>query len=203
MGPSFPLQTGWGWATFILPQLEQSALYSQIDFNIGNAEGPNRPLIAQPLAIYRCPTDPAPLTITTPLPRGGTAAVAHGNYPGSEAMLDALSNVRFADVSDGLSQTLMVGEWTYFDTPTGELTSSWCGIVSDGVDYQFIASLPHLRVFPGLGVNDSIAFHSHHSGGTHFLIGDGSVQFLGESTDARVYHALYSIKGGEAVGTPF
>lgn len=203
MGPSFPTQSGWGWSAFILPQLEQSALYDQLDFHIGSAAGSNRPLIAHSLPVFRCPSDVAPQTISASLPGGGSAEIAHGNYPGSEPMLAALSHTRFRDVVDGLSQSLLVGEWTYVNAPIGESTVSWCGLVSDGIGYQFVASLPHLTLFPGVGVNDSAAFHSRHAGGTHFLIGDGSVQFLGESTDAEVYYALSTINGGEAVSSPF
>jgi len=39
---------------------------------------------------------------------------------------------------------------------------------------------------------------SHHAGGAHFLVADGSVQFLAETTDLRTYQALSTCDGGEA-----
>ena len=33
------MQTGWGWGAFILPHLEQTAIYNQIDFNLGTLVG--------------------------------------------------------------------------------------------------------------------------------------------------------------------
>ena len=203
MGPAFRIQSGWGWAAFILPQLEQAALYNQLDFNIGNAQGSNRSLIANPLAAFRCPSDSAPTTIATTLSDGAAARLAHGNYPGSTAVFGELSTVRFADVSDGLSQTLMVGEMTYSRSSTAELTSAWCGVVSDGLAYQFNASLPYLSITAGTPVNASRSFNSPHVGGTHFLLGDGSVHFLGESTDIHLYHALSTVNGNESVDSPF
>ena len=203
MGPSFPVQSGWGWVTFILPQLEQSPLHQQIEFAVANAQPVNRALIATTLPIHRCPSDSAPQTIATSLPGGGTAFVAHGNYPGSEEMFFPISSVRLKRVSDGLSQTLMVGESTYFINSVGQHTSAWCGIVSDGTGYQFSASLPYLAVSPSTPVNSSSSFNSRHMGGAHFLMGDGSVQFLGEATDWNVYRALFTINGNEVVKNPF
>jgi prepilin-type N-terminal cleavage/methylation domain-containing protein/prepilin-type processing-associated H-X9-DG protein len=45
-------------------------------------------------------------------------------------------------------------------------------------------------------------FHSDHPGGANFLMGDGSVNFLSESTDLIVLRGLSTIAGGEAVTLP-
>jgi len=41
MGPSFPMQSGWGWGAMILPFIDQTALYELIDFGHGTAVGGN------------------------------------------------------------------------------------------------------------------------------------------------------------------
>ncbi|WP_010584247.1 DUF1559 domain-containing protein [Schlesneria paludicola] len=43
-------------------------------------------------------------------------------------------------------------------------------------------------------------FGSRHSGGTHFLMGDGSVRFLNENLDAQTYGRLSTISDGAVVG---
>ena len=35
MGPSFPMQSGWGWGAMLLPYIEQNAIYTQINFGWG------------------------------------------------------------------------------------------------------------------------------------------------------------------------
>src|SRR5262249_61268064 len=59
MGPSFPLQSGWGWGAMILPAVEQQALHDQIDFGKGTAVGNNLPLIATSIPLWRCPAEVA------------------------------------------------------------------------------------------------------------------------------------------------
>ena len=78
MGP------GWGWASFLLPYLEQGNVYNQINFNQPVGTGVNAPVSQQPLTIFQCPSDPYqqafPVydsSFTNPI-----ATVAHGNYVG-------------------------------------------------------------------------------------------------------------------------
>ncbi|HLJ10956.1 MAG TPA: DUF1559 domain-containing protein [Planctomycetaceae bacterium] len=73
---------GWGWATFLLPYMEQSPVYDRINFNQGVAVGPNAPLCLVAMPMFQCPSDglqdPFPVydsNFSTPI-----ATVAHSNY---------------------------------------------------------------------------------------------------------------------------
>jgi prepilin-type processing-associated H-X9-DG protein len=49
--------------------------------------------------------------------------------------------------------------------------------------------------------NDRVReFASLHPGGANFVMADGSVRFVQETIDFRVYQALSSIQGGEVAG---
>ena len=56
------------------------------------------------------------------------------------------------------------------------------------------------------GVNSkwwtACGYKSRHPGGANFCLGDGSVQFLSEAIDYRVYNELGSKAGGEVVTLP-
>ncbi len=204
VGPSFRPLSGWGWGAMILPQLEQEALYNTIDFDIGTAVGPNQDVIRQPVPFWRCPADPAPATISVDLPGIGAIPVAAGNYCGVEPVLAEMSHTRFRDVTDGLSQTLFIGERVYQPSEFGrpEFTSSWAGQVATETE-RINQSIPHLEAVAANPINAALnfpqAFTSRHAGGANFAFGDGSTRLLNETMDADIFQALGTPSGGETV----
>lgn len=50
-------EPGWGWASAILPQLEQRAAYGQIDFSTPIEEDKHEPSRLTPIEAYLCPSD--------------------------------------------------------------------------------------------------------------------------------------------------
>ena len=127
------------WTKQILPLLEQESLFGLWDESLGFAQGRNRDYLATPLAIYRCPTSPAPAADTFDLrgfPRADTTDPRGPFYEAGTAEYFAVSEfigpspvkigsgtgmmpyptarrsapVRFEHVADGLSQTVAAGE---------------------------------------------------------------------------------------------
>src|ERR1700719_5260354 len=79
--PDNDVGPGWGWASFLLPFLEQDNVYNQINFKVGVGTGSNIAVSQWPLKVFQCPSDglqdPFPIydsTFTNPI-----ATVAHGN----------------------------------------------------------------------------------------------------------------------------
>ncbi len=107
--------------------------------------------------------------------------------------------VSIADVDDGLSNTIHVGEkgmdirayntggW-YFDEPI--MCGGSGGLVRNG------AAIYHDRI----GFNYSgFPWGSTHPGGVNFLFMDGHVRLLADQTPGGVLHALLTPKGGEVI----
>ncbi|MCC6510254.1 MAG: DUF1559 domain-containing protein, partial [Pirellulaceae bacterium] len=46
-------------------------------------------------------------------------------------------------------------------------------------------------------------FHSVHTGGAQFTMGDGSVKFVAESIDLTLYRSLSTCGGGEVISGDF
>jgi prepilin-type N-terminal cleavage/methylation domain-containing protein/prepilin-type processing-associated H-X9-DG protein len=249
--PDNDVGPGWGWASFLLPYLEQNSVYSQINFKQAVGTGVHAQISQQPLAIFQCPSDPyqqaIPVydsTFSSPI-----AVVAAGNYVGCNGWEECFNNAggagqgggsdglagglgkagdglfyrnsqnRIADVTDGLSNTVFVGERSGDHAPstwTGAVAGGRCpawmagqapyspppGPAYDNADFGEALVLAHCNAthvpsadFP---IYDPDVFYSMHTGkGANFLFGDGSVHFLASSINPNTYQYLATIAGGE------
>lgn len=222
-------------AAQLLPQLDHAALYQTLIWQEGgngnwNAEGsPNTKACGTVVNVFRCPSMAMPLHIDnegipgrvpqsylgvassqaagdegSDIPSGIGSTVALAD-PVQDGMLYGCSSVRFRDVTDGLSNTFLVGEtytsmiernglkfdhW-YFGAPqTGWWTpgdptcgSNSCNEFSEVVGSAFIKLNAALDASVH-GNQAQIAFGSYHTGGAHLLMADGAVRFISENISA-------------------
>jgi prepilin-type N-terminal cleavage/methylation domain-containing protein/prepilin-type processing-associated H-X9-DG protein len=107
--PNNDVGPGWGWATFILPYMEQNNVYTQINLGVGVGLGVNAQVSQLPLKIYQCPSDSNQQTVTiwdstfsNPI-----AQVAHANYIGCDGWVECFNgcggNPQPGVGADGLS----------------------------------------------------------------------------------------------------
>ncbi len=119
---------------------------------------------------------------------------------------------KLAEVADGLSNTLAIGEFVQKDDLR---TNRWANNVRDwmfGGDTSCGNMSVKALVYPinaklNRGTPDNIRYHylpmgSHHPGGASFLLGDGSVHFVSETIDMETYMSLGSCDGKEAAQLP-
>lgn len=106
------------------------------------------------------------------------------------------SQIRFADIRDGLSNTLIVGERSSrLDIPT------WVASVP-GAHRAMARVVGRSRRVPNDVLSDFSDFGSHHVFGANFLLGDGAVRMISDQVDPDVYHAWATRAGGEVVMPP-
>jgi prepilin-type N-terminal cleavage/methylation domain-containing protein/prepilin-type processing-associated H-X9-DG protein len=125
---------------FLLPQLEQSVIYNQISFNSGPDTAANNDMsITQP-PVFVCPSDSGLRSLTQGtgfagvtnyvLNTGTTFAVSPKNPAGVQVtgVFFENSRIRFADITDGTSQTICISEQIVSD-PNDPANSSgnWNG----------------------------------------------------------------------------
>lgn len=214
------------WHARILPFVEQHAIWQQAqsayrttpDFLIS----PPHPF-ATPVPIYGCPADSR--TRSTGMARGQFPA-AFTSYLGvsgvrtfrHNGVLYRNSRTRSADIRDGMSNTLLVGE----RPPSGDLWTGWwhAGYGCDsagrgdmvlGVRDGSGGCIWGLTQCPTKPVGfragkidnncDALHFWSVHAGGANFAFCDGSVRFLSYSADP-ILPALATREGGESVQVP-
>jgi prepilin-type N-terminal cleavage/methylation domain-containing protein/prepilin-type processing-associated H-X9-DG protein len=106
-----------------------------------------------------------------------------------------------ASVTDGLSNTFMVGEdvpefiaWNAWAYPNGAIGT--CAIPPNtGI------TVPPLGAATGYGDwPRRYSFRSRHPGGLQFAMGDGSVRYVRDTIPLNVYRATATISGGEVIG---
>ncbi len=212
-----------GWEARLLPFIEQDNLWRTIPSVYQQDPRPfdNPPHLGIDTValLYTCPSDPR--LQQAQISRG--YRVAFTSYLGVEGLdlgntngaLYKDSAVRFADVIDGTSNTLLVGErppstdlyygWWY--AGTGQNFTGSCDMIL-GVRERMAVIEPGCLpgpydYTPGRLSNQCDQFHfwSLHFGGGHFLMVDSSVHFLSYDADA-ILPALATRAGGETVELP-
>jgi len=202
-----PDTDGYGWATMYLPFLDQAQLYARI-----NPQGPGifaqhgcRPsLEGTPLAVFRCASSSLAersvggdgiLNVNC-----GTAdykGCAGTDQDGMFTKLEDRGAVRNADIVDGLTHTIAVGESSYYND-AGDFPI-WAGAA--GHDESTLAKTAESALM-NMHIDDD-SFSSPHDGGVHFLFADGSVHFLNEQINPEVYTSLGNISNGKPTAATF
>jgi prepilin-type N-terminal cleavage/methylation domain-containing protein len=118
---------------------------------------------------------------------------------------------RFRDATDGLSNTVLVGEayHQHVDDPLCNICDHF-QFFSDSLDAgdggDFSEALgatvhPINTTAQSRSSDDSeFSFGSFHTGGAHVAFGDGTVRFMSENMDTAIWRALGSRNGNETVG---
>jgi len=195
-----------------LPYMDQVALYDSINFNRNIYVYANQTCHATRLEFLACPSDPS-VNQTRTLEKSyldipdGKFAVAYASYAGcsgtwyhytsdlralprlsgqDNGVFFANSSIRHADIRDGSSNTLMLGERAH--GRLGELDrvqSHWWfdGCYGDTVFWTLSPPNPVVRFVGNVTspVSPTAAAGSFHPGGAFFAFCDGSVRFLKNS----------------------
>ncbi len=210
-----PEEYHFGWYANLLPELDERAVYGALERGVSVYDTKNTPARQAALLSLRCPSDPG----ATVSARSDDAAVTLTNYAGVhhpvEAPIDTTnhgvlflnSRVRFADVRDGASHTMFVGEILRSPHDLGWASGTRSTLRDAGValnrtpggspydndpgaDQNAVAD-PAMAGIAGAGHELHVGgFASEHAGGVHISLGDGSVKFVSENIGIAILQQL-------------
>ena len=242
---------GWGqsWWVGILPYIDQAPIYNMWNstaVNSGYNYAANMAVVAgKRIPVAFCPSRPlgqyefSPHNGPNPGPAVAQYTAIAGAYPDPQNRHTAYgcgwsstggvmffrSRIRFADISDGTSNQVFVGEQSDWciETATGQkriAIHSWphgMFMGSPGSDRSFNAATVRYRpgykqaelghngnpcpttgVCGNSGTNNPI--QSAHVGGVHVLLGDGAVRFVSENLNLATWLNLMTRDDGNVVG---
>lgn len=184
------------WSTQILPFAEQANLYRQIDLKVHWNHRRNAAVSRVSLSLYRCPS--AVLDFPGKSDFGGLQGTGLIGLPFGEGPMDAFgcgmliattpdqpTAIRLASVTDGLSNTICVGESCDRDARGAGRWASGRNCFVQSVDGISTAGVGEL--------------FSMHPVGAHALLGDGHIRFLADGTASEVLGALCARNDGQTI----
>lgn len=212
--------------TLALPFIEQDNIRKVYDLNLSPTVAPNNTVTNLPIQILICPSmvnPPGPAAAYTTHFASYAACIGSNDAwaaPPDNGAIVRLNSTggpitqqakRMADLTDGTSQTFLVGEMGFQLKDYLFTSGAYAGQVRGGntswaygyTSYSYGSTqLPMNSVLPSAGTTTArlTSFRSdHRGGGCNFLFGDGSVTFLTENMDFPTYRALGTRGGGEIV----
>lgn len=224
--PAAKTGIGWGWASRILPHMEEANLGSLVARHIQSNQGilhasttdATRQTVIRG---FLCPSDPKN---SNPIFEEHDAEeyFSRSNYPGmfgtahiedlddvdlfagtdADGIFFANSRVEFRNVTDGLSKTIMVAERDareiIHDGKTEQFDSVWIGMVQTAHEavVRVVGSGDHM--FNG-GDPHPEDFRSRHVNGINVVFADGHVEFLTNGLNPTIFKALSSRAGREVI----
>ncbi|MDX1944840.1 MAG: DUF1559 domain-containing protein [Pirellulaceae bacterium] len=235
---------GWAWGMLLLPFMEQGNLREQFNVNLPCQHASNAAPAATKLSVFLCPSASGNLTPTFPVKNSSGATLAQfsrcnyvansgqeepwgvtiDDYAGlADGPLYRNSPTRIADVVDGLSNTVFIGEHS-----SALSNKTWVGVVPGAevcgnnpqkyplTECDFAATLVNVHAGPASDEIDPVTgfapihppnsplchvcqMYAEHPGGANCLLGDGSVRFVSQYVNQLTWAALSSRAEGEPV----
>jgi hypothetical protein len=157
------------WRVHVLPLIEAKALYDEFHLDEPWDSPHNRALISRMPKVYACPS------ARPSLARDGKTTYLTPRGPAT--IFPGAEGIKIQDITDGTSNTIMVVD------AGDDAAVTW----TKPDDWEVAPEFQTRGLF------------GHHTGGTEFLLGDGSVRFLKEKVAPKLLHALTTRNGGEVI----
>jgi prepilin-type N-terminal cleavage/methylation domain-containing protein/prepilin-type processing-associated H-X9-DG protein len=201
------------WIVNILPYFEQGPIYRNIDQKIGAYAIGNEEARSVAIAALQCPSDSIQGSVYGAVSSTPSSSYA-GCYHSVEAPIDSDNNgllflnsrIRYNEILDGSSNTILVGEKIAAGVDRGWMSGTRATLRNTG---SF--TLPPKRTRRNGVIQEMESpdpsvvggFGSLHSAGANFTFADGSVRYLSLDIEPDLYQNLGDRNDGAMIGGTF
>ncbi|MEO8270211.1 MAG: DUF1559 domain-containing protein [Aureliella sp.] len=213
-----PIGQDVSWIAQILPQIEEGAAFEQFDQEAGAYSPENQPVRQHAINTLRCPSEPR-MTRDDKLALSSYAGCYHDQEApidvNNSGLLFLNSKIRFSDIRDGSTYTLLLGEAPITPDNLGWISGTRATLRNTSGIFPPL-SVRQLQVFDlgmgaGVGMDADPAeekrieslyvggFGSYHTGGANFVLADGSVHFFSQNIDPKTFQYMGNRADGEMI----
>lgn len=211
----------------LLPYIELNTIYKELDFSKPSSGSSHRKTV---VAMYVCPSYPGPALVVSGASYQLGAittyqGVAGAIRPGDKLKTSGFGNLpengmfgfgwrrQLKEITDGLSNTIAVGEWVHRDRDPSSEYAGFPGNVRPWVlgandnnygsysfkamQYPINAPVDRMKGTTSIVPYNYLPFGSFHPNGAHFLFADGSCHFLNDELAIETLKALATCNGKE------
>jgi prepilin-type processing-associated H-X9-DG protein len=195
------------WIVKILPYMEQRPVFQRFDQAAGAYAATNSEARSAPIQSLQCPSDPV---VREPDDDNVQRSSYAGCHHDTEAPIDEDNNgllflnssVRYSDVFDGSSNTILLGEAIMRENSLGWASGTRATLRNTGTFEQNRYYLSDASGAAAEQANEGPfyvgGFGSFHAGDiANFALADGSVRAISRSIDANVFGLLGHRADGE------
>lgn len=209
---------GTSWMLQILPYVEKNTLYEE--WNFGLSPSGNRSVGETDISFFYCPSRRSDARSDARMFQGWTKGgtdyggclgacngfhdcgthefwrVANGNRPEApcKGMFRVNSATRIREVTDGTSNTIMIGELDRLDVSNSNFSQDGWAI---GGSPTIFSTCSNACRGPNSNFFEEPA--SEHVGGIHVGLADGSIRFVADTIDKQLFAAMGSMQNDEVL----
>ena len=204
-----PVGNHTSWIVKILPYMEEQLLFRLYDESAGAYAPVNDEVRRTPIATLECPSDPQVYTNDDQIARNSYVGCYHDREApiddDNNGLLFLNSRISYADIYDGSSKTILLGEAIPSPSSLGWVSGTRATLRNTG---SFERYVPNQATPTGdseeAATADNVVrvggFGSNHAGGVaNFALADGSARAISQDINPSVFRRLGNRADGEII----
>lgn len=196
------------WTALLLPYLEERVAAEKFNLEAGAYAEENKAIRMHQVQVYVCPSSPVimneanePVTDYAGCYNGQESPIDTDN----DGLLFLNSAVRYSEITDGTTYTLLFGEKITSKNSLNWLSGTSASLRNTGTTPPKVGYSNFSEVNREEAPLDPVivgGFGSFHPGGVNYVLADGAVRFISSDVDGNTFSMMGNRRDGELIELP-